>query len=236
MNLRVYELFAAPLRVEDKDRYCVEASSIEGLFGIPEGHLPRRVSELQRYMDGMYASGEISVTDAARTLSRALVYPQVPRVSEPAMRFMRLTTIGLLPPTIRADYGFPWSARHEAMLRRSGIGPHVFALDAAHSPLLASGAHRGSCGEWVRLSRSACVRVAVPDALVGLATGRRRKRPRRFGHLSWPRLRGPWVIAEVHFVLLFAYRPSRSRHWPEHCRVPTNCKGRCTWRNASASP
>ncbi len=68
-------------------------------------------------MDGMYASGEISVTDAARTLSRALVYPQVPRVSEPAMRFMRLTTIGLLPPTIRADYGFPWGARHEAMLR-----------------------------------------------------------------------------------------------------------------------
>ncbi len=38
MNLRVYELFVAPLRVEDKDRYCVEASSIEGLFGIPEGH------------------------------------------------------------------------------------------------------------------------------------------------------------------------------------------------------
>ena len=117
MNLRVYELFVAPLRVEDKDRCCVEASSIEGLFGIPEGHLPRSVSELQRYMDGMYASGEISVTDAARTLSRALVYPQVPLVSEPAIRFMRLTTIGLLPPTIRADYGFPWSARHEAMLR-----------------------------------------------------------------------------------------------------------------------
>ena len=117
MNLRVYELFVAPLRVEDKDRCCVEASSIEGLFGIPEGHLPRSVSELQRYMDGMYASGEISVTDAARTLSRALVYPQVPLVSEPAIRFMRLTTMGLLPPTIRADYGFPWSDRHNAMLR-----------------------------------------------------------------------------------------------------------------------
>ena len=58
MNLRVYELFVAPLRVEDKDRCCVEASSIEGLFGIPEGHLPRSVSELQRYMDGMYASGK----------------------------------------------------------------------------------------------------------------------------------------------------------------------------------
>ena len=117
MNLRVYELFVAPLRVEDKDRYCVEVSSIEGLFSIPEGRLPRSVSELQRYMDKMYASGEISVTDVARMLSRALLYPQVPRLSEPAIRFMRLTTFGLLPPTIRADYGFPWSARHEAVLR-----------------------------------------------------------------------------------------------------------------------
>jgi uncharacterized protein (DUF2236 family) len=117
MNLRAYELFVAPLRVEDKDRYCVEASSIERLFGIPEGRLPRSVSELQRYMNGMYASGEISVTDVARTLSRALLYPQVPRLSEPAIRFMRLTTFGLLPPTIRAEYGFPWSPRHEAMLR-----------------------------------------------------------------------------------------------------------------------
>ena len=35
-----------------------------------------------------------------------------------------------------------------------GVGPHVAALDAAHSPLLASGARRGSCGEWVRLSAS----------------------------------------------------------------------------------
>jgi uncharacterized protein (DUF2236 family) len=68
-------------------------------------------------MDRMYASGEVSVTDAARVLSRALVYPQVPWPSQPAIWFMRLTTFGLLPPTIRADYGFPWSARHEAMLR-----------------------------------------------------------------------------------------------------------------------
>ncbi|MGH7332615.1 MAG: oxygenase MpaB family protein, partial [Candidatus Rokuibacteriota bacterium] len=119
MNLRVYELVVAPLPVEDRDRYCLEASAIERHLGIPEGRLPRSVSELQRYMDGMFASGQISVTDIARTLARAIVYPQVSPVAAPAISFMRLTTIGLLPPTIRADYGFPWSARREAMLRRS---------------------------------------------------------------------------------------------------------------------
>jgi uncharacterized protein (DUF2236 family) len=117
MNLHVYELFVASLSAEEKDRYCMEASSIEGLLGIPKGRVPRSVSELQQYMEAMYASGEICVTDVARTLSRALLYPQVPRILLPAIGFMRLTTIGLLPTSIRADYGFTWSAWHDAKLR-----------------------------------------------------------------------------------------------------------------------
>jgi uncharacterized protein (DUF2236 family) len=118
MNLRVYELFVRPLSIEDKDRYCVEASTIEGSLGIPAGRLPRTFGALEGYMAGMLASEDIVVTDAARTLARAVVYPGTPRVAEPAVALMRLTTIGLLPPTIRAAYGFPWSSRREALLRR----------------------------------------------------------------------------------------------------------------------
>jgi uncharacterized protein (DUF2236 family) len=118
MNLRVYERFVGGLRPEDKDRYCVEASMTERPLGIPEGRLPRTSGELERYMDTMLASGEISVTDTARTLAQAIVYPEVPRLAGPAVALMRLTTFGLLPPAIRAGYGFAWSVRHEAMLRR----------------------------------------------------------------------------------------------------------------------
>jgi uncharacterized protein (DUF2236 family) len=129
MNLRVYELFVDSLRVEDKDRYCVEASAIEGHLRIPEGRLPRSISELRRHMDAMLASGQITVTDAARTLARTIVYPQAPRVAEPALGLVRLTTIGLLPPTIRAGYGFTWSSRNEAMLRLSaGLVRKLLAL------------------------------------------------------------------------------------------------------------
>lgn len=117
MNLRVYELFVDALHVEDKDRYCDEASAIESAFGIPEGRLPRSAGELQRYVDAMLASGEIAVTDAARTLARAVIYPRVPRVAEPLLAFMRLTTIGLLPPPVRAGYGFSWTSRRETRLR-----------------------------------------------------------------------------------------------------------------------
>ncbi len=118
MNLRVYERFVGALRPEDKDRYCVEASAVERPLGIPEGRLPRSAGELQRYMDAMLASGAISVTDAARTLARAIVEPDAPLLAAPAVALLRLTTVGLLPPAVRAGYGFAWDERHEIRLRR----------------------------------------------------------------------------------------------------------------------
>jgi len=119
MNLRAYELFVAPIAAEDKDRYCAEASAIEGQLGIPEGRLPRSFDALQGYVEAMLASREILVTGVARTLARMIVYPDAPRVAAPALALMRAITLGLLPPAIRDGYGFAWTARHEAVLRRS---------------------------------------------------------------------------------------------------------------------
>jgi uncharacterized protein (DUF2236 family) len=117
MNVCVYELFVAPLSAEDKNRYCAEASTIEGPLGIPKGRLPRTFGELQQYMEGTLASGEILVTDTARTLARMIVYPEVPRVAEPAFELVRLITLGVLPPQIRDGYGVAWGSRNEALLR-----------------------------------------------------------------------------------------------------------------------
>lgn len=113
-NLRVYERYVGPLSVEEKDRYCVEASAIETPFGIPEGRLPRSFDELNRYLEAMLASGDITVTDDARLLARDILYPPVPRLATPAMWLVRLQTVGLLPARIRAGYGFSWSPRREA--------------------------------------------------------------------------------------------------------------------------
>ena len=119
MNLRVYERYVGPLSPEEKDRYCAEASAIETPFGIPVGRLPRSLAELNQYMDAMLASGEITVTDSARLLARDIVYPPVPRVTTPALSLVRLHTVGLLPPGIRAAYGFSWSPRKEAWMTAS---------------------------------------------------------------------------------------------------------------------
>ena len=119
MNLRVYQLYVGPLSDEEKDRYCAEASAIEEPLGIPHGRLPRSVSELDRYMDAMFSSGHITVTDNARLLAQAIVNPPAPRVAAPALSLVRLATVGLLPARIREDYGFVWSPRKATMLRLS---------------------------------------------------------------------------------------------------------------------
>jgi len=117
--LRTYELYVGLLTPEEKDRYCAEASGIEPLLRIPEGYLPRSVGELQKYMDETLASGEITVTETARSLARDIISPGVLWAGQPLVWLMQLPTIGLLPLAIRSAYGFPWDSRHEAALRLS---------------------------------------------------------------------------------------------------------------------
>jgi uncharacterized protein (DUF2236 family) len=129
MNLRVYERYVGPLSVEDKDRYCAEASAIEAPLGIPAGRLPRSFGELGRYMDAMLSSGAITVTDDARMLARDVLHPPAPRLAAPALSLVRLQTVGLLPAAVREDYGLPWSARRERLLGLStGVARRVLRV------------------------------------------------------------------------------------------------------------
>ncbi len=66
----------------EKDRYCAEASGIEQLLGIPNEYFPRSSVELQQYMDTMFSSGEIAVTETARALAQEIIYPPIPGVAQ----------------------------------------------------------------------------------------------------------------------------------------------------------
>jgi uncharacterized protein (DUF2236 family) len=117
--LLTYQLYVGPLTPAERNRYCADASRIEPFLGMPDQYLPRSVAELESYLEGMLASGEIHVTDTARTLAREIVSPPVPRAAWPLVWLARLPAIGLLPPAIRKEYGFSWDARREAALRLS---------------------------------------------------------------------------------------------------------------------
>ena len=107
-----FERFVGPLTLEEKTRYCAEAETIGPLLGIPSGFLPRNIAEHERYMSDMLAGGEIEVTENARALAHSLLFPKLGPAS-PLFSVARLTTIGLLPSSIREGYGFSWDAQHE---------------------------------------------------------------------------------------------------------------------------
>jgi uncharacterized protein (DUF2236 family) len=120
--LLTFQLFVADLTEDECDRYCAESSRIEPLLGIPSGRLPRSHEALQRYLASMLATGEISVTDTARALAHAVLFP-VPVwpihvwPARPLTALSRLLTVGLLPHAIRDAYHLMWSPRRERAFR-----------------------------------------------------------------------------------------------------------------------
>lgn len=115
---RAYESFVGPLSVRERDQYCAEAAIMEPLLGMPAGWLPRDSAQLEAYMRGMLAGGNLVVDDTSRALARAVLYPPRWYAAWPAFRAMQLLTVGSLPPSIRDAYGFEWRARDERALAR----------------------------------------------------------------------------------------------------------------------
>ena len=116
---RAYELYVGPLTPAEKDRYCLEASRIGPLLGIPDGELPLNWGDVRAYLRAMQASGALMPSATARGLAREIVAPAAPRVVRPLAPAAYLPTVGLLPPAVRAAYGFRWDRRHALALRLS---------------------------------------------------------------------------------------------------------------------
>jgi uncharacterized protein (DUF2236 family) len=112
-----YELFVAPLSGADRDAFCRESASVARALGVPEGMAPRSWAALHERLARTYASGRIVVGPTARQLAATVLDPPLVGLILPATYLNRLLTVGLLPPDIRAQYGFEWNARRERRLR-----------------------------------------------------------------------------------------------------------------------
>jgi uncharacterized protein (DUF2236 family) len=113
-----YELLVGHLTTEERDRYCAEAAIMEPLLDIPVGLLPRNEAQLEAYMEEMLDRRRLVVSTTSRALARAMLFPPGWRVGWPAFRALQVITIGLLPPAIREDYGFAWTARDARAFKR----------------------------------------------------------------------------------------------------------------------
>jgi uncharacterized protein (DUF2236 family) len=98
---------------------CVRPLSDEELFayacGVPKGACPDSHADFLAYFARMVGD-ELRVTAGAQTVAHSLVHPPFPRALRPLFAPAVLVTAGLLPPPVRAEYGFAWGPQRQRLL------------------------------------------------------------------------------------------------------------------------
>ena len=108
-----YQAIVAPLSADELDTYCAEAAPIAIALGARAEDVPRDRAALQRYLDRMHESGQLTVGADARALATAVLSSRLAALAWPLGWTNRKVTVGWLPAEIRRQYGFEWTARDE---------------------------------------------------------------------------------------------------------------------------
>lgn len=120
--LVVYPRYVRPLSDGERDALWRDYRIVGRRFGLRERDMPRDVDAFDAYMAGMYASGDLVVTDEARELAKEIVMrPPVPVYLRPLRELVNQITVGLLPPTLRRQYGFSWDPLRAAAHRGGAV-------------------------------------------------------------------------------------------------------------------
>ncbi len=103
----VYERFVKTMSADEREAYWQDFRVVGRLFGLADEEMPADVAALDDYRREMYASGDLVVTDWARSTAREIVFePPVPRPFRPLVEAVNFATVALLPPVIRDQFGF----------------------------------------------------------------------------------------------------------------------------------
>jgi uncharacterized protein (DUF2236 family) len=125
----IYQLLHGALTPDELDRFYQDSKLVAYGCGVPRGDCPAGWGDFQAYIDRVVAN-DLEVTNSARSVAHASLVPPLPapldRLTAP---LIRLFTVGLLPPSVREQYGFDWDDDTERQLRRvirvSGIGARL---------------------------------------------------------------------------------------------------------------
>jgi uncharacterized protein (DUF2236 family) len=113
----VYGKYVRTLSPQELDALWADYRVVGRRFGLRERDMPADHDAFAAYMDGMYASGDLFVTPAARELAIDIVLrPPVPLHLKPLLGLVNQITTGLLPADIRRQYGFSWDPLRGAAL------------------------------------------------------------------------------------------------------------------------
>ncbi|MEU8803397.1 oxygenase MpaB family protein [Spirillospora sp. NPDC048819] len=107
--LHVYEHVMRPGDDEPDlaGEYYRQSRVVAEVLGCPLESQPADLAAFRAYMDETLAG--LEVTDTAREVAAAVLWPRKLRPLAPAMAVFRLLTAALLPETLREQYGLPWT-------------------------------------------------------------------------------------------------------------------------------
>src|SRR4051812_31825501 len=114
----LYERFTMG-RLDDagRQRFHEEQMTAAELLELPRERIPPTVSELREYVDGVVASDDLLVTEAAMDVARMFRRPPPGAEWRPVLKGVAWWAFGSLPPRIRDGYGVRWNPVKEAAMR-----------------------------------------------------------------------------------------------------------------------
>lgn len=109
---QMYEyLFRRKLSAAELEEFYQQAKVYATILGCPGDAMPATYPGFRKYYADMV--GTLRINDASRYIARGVLEPKVPFILKPGLLPIRLITAGLMPPAIREQYGWKWSAGRE---------------------------------------------------------------------------------------------------------------------------
>jgi uncharacterized protein (DUF2236 family) len=132
--LLTYEKFVRRLASHEREEFYQESKVLGELLGIPRNAFPTTLGDFAGYMEGMMDGGPVTVEARAIELARQVLRPKLRLVPGGAMIPFEIVTAGLLPVTLREQYGLDWGRAQERVFRLFTIA--VPKLVAVTPPIL----------------------------------------------------------------------------------------------------
>ncbi|SRR5712692_6469925 len=114
--LVTYETFVRRLPARDRDEFYQEMKLLGELLGIPRARFPETIGDFEEYVAASVA-GQLRVEDRALELSKLVVRPRLLRLPGTVFVPWELITTGLLPASLRDQYGLKWGRSQERVFQ-----------------------------------------------------------------------------------------------------------------------
>jgi uncharacterized protein (DUF2236 family) len=115
--LVTYEAFVHRLTEADREDFYQESKVIGRLLGIPSDGFPATSRDFAAYLETMMDGGPVQVGERARGLAAQVLRPPLRLSPGPVMLPFEIVTAGLLPATLREQYGLAWGQGRQRAFR-----------------------------------------------------------------------------------------------------------------------